>query len=75
MVPGEFPMLEDFLYEAIFVPEGFEGEIPRSVIFDDPKCRAAFEGFGTLVDDRAIVAVVDEKIVGACSWFTVSSRA
>lgn len=66
MAPVEFPMLEDFLYEAIFVPEGFEGEVPRSVIFDDPKCRAAFEGFGTLADDRAVVAVVDGKVVGAC---------
>ena len=62
----EWPLLEGFLYEAIFVPEGFEGEIPRSVIYDDPKCRAAFEGFGTLVDDRAVVAEVDGKVVGAC---------
>ena len=62
----EWPLLEDFLYEAIFVPEGFEGEIPRSVIYDDPKCRAAFEGFGTQPDDRAVVAVVDDKVVGAC---------
>lgn len=66
MAPDEFPMLEGFLYEAIFVPEAFEGEIPRSVIFEDPKCRAAFVGFGTLADDRAIVAVVNESIVGAC---------
>jgi len=66
MAPEEFPMLEDFLYEAIFVPEGFEGEIPRSLIYDDPKCRAAYLGFGTLADDRAVVAVVDEKVVGAC---------
>ena len=66
MRPDEWPLLEEFLYEAIFVPEGFEGEIPRSVIYDDPKCRAAFEGFGTLPDDRAVVAVVDDKVVGAC---------
>jgi len=59
-------MLEDFLYEAIFVPEGFGGEIPRSLIYDDPKCRAAFEDFGMLADDRAVVAVVDEEVVGAC---------
>ena len=45
MAPEDFPLLEDFLYEAIFVPEAFEGEIPRSVVFDDPKCRAAFEGY------------------------------
>ena len=66
MTPEEFPMLEDFLYEAIFVPEGFGGEIPRPLIYDDPKCRAAFEDFGTLPDDRAVVAVVGDKVVGAC---------
>ena len=62
----EYPLLEDFLYEAIFVPEGFEGEVPRSVIYDDPKCRAAFEGFGALPDDRALVASVGGEVVGAC---------
>ncbi len=62
----EWSLLEDFLYEAIYVPEGFEGEIPRSVIFDDPKCRAAFEGFGSLADDRAVVAEVGSEVVGAC---------
>lgn len=62
----EWPLLEDFLYEAIYVPEGFEGEVPRSVIYDDPKCCAAFEGFGTLPDDRAVVAEVDGAVVGAC---------
>ena len=62
----EWPLLEDFLYEAIYVPEGFEGEVPRSVIYDDPKCRAAYLGFGTLPDDRAVVAEVDGVVVGAC---------
>ena len=66
MERDEWPLLEDFLYEAIYVPEGFEGEVPRSVIQDDPKCRAAFEGFGALPDDRAVVAVVNDEIVGAC---------
>jgi len=59
-------LLEDFLYEAIYVPEGFEGTVPRSVIHDDPKCRAAFECFGDLPDDRALVAEVDGRVVGAC---------
>lgn len=66
MKKEEWPLLEDFLHEAIFVPEGFEGEVPRSVIFDDPKCRAAFERFGAMPDDRAVVAVVDGAVVGAC---------
>lgn len=63
---SEWPLIEDFLYEAIYVPEGFEGVVPRSTIYDDPKCRAAFEGFGALPDDRAVVAEVDGKVVGAC---------
>ena len=66
MRDDERPLLEDFLYEAIYVPEGFEGEIPRSIIHDDPKCRAAYEGFGQLPDDRALVADVDGRVVGAC---------
>lgn len=66
MRPEEYGLLWDFLYEAIFVPPGFEGEVPRSVVTDDPKCRAAVEGFGTLSDDRALAAVVDGKVVGAC---------
>ena len=61
--PDEFPLLENFLYEAIFVPEGFEGKVPRSVVRDDPKCRASYLGFGALPDDRALVAVVDEEVV------------
>ena len=62
----EIPLLEDFLYEAIFVPEGFEGEVPRDVIRTDPKCCAAYEGFGTCPDDRALVAEVDGEVIGAC---------
>ena len=80
MRPAENPLLEDFLYEAIFVPEGFEGEVPRSIVHDDPKCRAAFEGFGTLPDDRAVVAEDGGVVVGACwartaSWGTARTRA
>lgn len=66
MKSTEWSLLEDFLYEAIFVPEGFKGEVPRSVVRDDPKCRAAFDGFGSRADDRALVAEVDGHVVGAC---------
>ena len=62
----EWRLLESFLYEAIFVPAGFEGEIPRSVIYDDPKCRVAFEGFGSFPDDRGVVAEVGGEVMGAC---------
>lgn len=66
MRQDEWPLLADFLYEAIYVPEGFEGEVPRETIYVDPRCRAAFEGFGTLPDDRAVVATVGGGVVGAC---------
>lgn len=63
---GEAHLLEDFLYEAIYVPEGVSTRPPRSIIDDDPKCRAHFEGFGTLPDDRALVAEVGGRAIGAC---------
>jgi len=62
----EWSLLEEFLYQAIYVPEGFVGKVPRSIIHDDPKCRAAFEGFGSLPDDRGVVAVAGGRVVGAC---------
>lgn len=62
----ELPLLEDFLYGAIYVPEGFGGEVPRSIVRDDPKCRAAYLGFGGLPDDRALVADAGGRPIGAC---------
>ena len=66
MEPAEWPLLEDFLYEAIYVPEGYAGTVPRSVIDKDPKCRAAYVGFGARPDDRAVVATANGEVVGAC---------
>ena len=71
--PEEWPLLEGFLYEAIWAPEGFQGEVPRSIVRDDPKCRAAWEGFGMLPDDRAVVAEVAGVVVGAC-WARAPRR-
>ena len=66
MHEDEWHLLEEFLFQAIYVPEGFEGEVPRDIVRDDPKCRAAYEDFGSLPNDRALVAVVDGEAVGAC---------
>ena len=66
MREDEWHLLEEFLFQAIYVPEGFEGEVSRDIVRDDPKCRAAYEGFGSLPDDRALVAVADGEVVGAC---------
>lgn len=62
----EWPLIEDFLLGAIFLPPGFEGQVDRSVIERDPKCRAAWKGFGTRHDDRALVAVIENRVIGAC---------
>lgn len=62
----ETPLLEEFLYQAIYTPADFQGEVPRSIIWDDPHLAAALEGFGTLLDDRAVVAEVAGVVVGVC---------
>ena len=73
MRPDEYPLLEDFLYEAIFVSPDYERAVPRSIIYDDPMCRAAFENFGTREDDIALVATVDDKPIGAC-WVRTTNE-
>lgn len=66
MREDEHPLLEDFLYEAIFVPPDYEGDVPRSIIFDDPLCYAAIEDFGIYENDIAFVATADGEPVGCC---------
>lgn len=73
MRPDEYPLLEDFLYEAIFVPSDYKGAVPRSIIYDDPLCRAAFEGFGTREDDIALAATINDKPIGAC-WVRTTNE-
>lgn len=59
----EYVLLNDFLYEAIFIPEGVEPP-PKSII-DTPELQVYISGFGMQKHDRAMVAEVDGKIVGA----------
>lgn len=66
MKPSERHLLSDYLYKAIFVPEGYVGEIPRSILKEDPKLVAAIEEFGTHKGDVAFVAEQDGRVVGAC---------
>lgn len=65
MSPSEYPLLEDFLYEAIFLPEGIE-PLPRSIV-RHPDLQIYIEGFGTRRGDVAVAAEVDGKIAGA-AW-------
>jgi len=59
----EIPLLNDFLYEAIFIPEGVPAP-PRSII-DNEDLQVYVRDFGKKADDRCLVAKVDGKVVGA----------
>ncbi|MBP3459615.1 MAG: GNAT family N-acetyltransferase [Lachnospiraceae bacterium] len=59
---NEYEILKDFLYEAIFVPEGIEA--PLKSIIDQPELQVYIKEFGKK-DDHCLVAEADEKIVGA----------
>ena len=60
----EYPLLEDFLYHAIYLPPDAE-PVPRELIFD-PEIYIYVKDFGTK-DDCGVVAEVDGKIVGS-AW-------
>ena len=59
----EYPLLEDFLYEAIFVPEGVEPP-PKSIV-NAPELQVYIENFGAQVHDKALIAEIDNKAIGA----------
>lgn len=61
--PQEIPVLDDFLYEAIFIPQGVEPP-PRSIIEQDD-LQVYVRGFGDDPHDHCLVADSDGKIVGA----------
>ncbi len=58
----EYPLLDNFLYEAIFIPEGIEP--PPKTIIASPELQVYVEHFGALKDDWGLVAEVDGKVVG-----------
>lgn len=60
---SEIPLLDDFLYEAIFIPKGTE--IPPRDIICKPELQVYVSEFGRRKDDHGLVAVADSKIVGA----------
>ena len=59
----ETGLLKDFLYEAIFVPEGMEP--PDRDILEKPELRVYTDGFGTRKGDNCLVAESDGRVVGA----------
>ncbi len=59
---SEYPILSDFLYEAIFVPKGMEK--PLKSIIQQPELQVYIADFGK-ADDYCFVVEIEEKIVGA----------
>ena len=63
MRESEYSLLNDFLYEAIFIPQGVQAP-PRSII-NTPPLQVYVSEFGSQEHDRALLAEVDGKVVGA----------
>ena len=59
----EIPLLEDFLYEAIYIPQGMEAP-PRSILQDEA-LQVYIKDFGQSPDDKCLVAEVNGTVVGA----------
>lgn len=64
----DYSILEDFLYEAIYIPEGVDAP-PRDII-KNPELQMYIADFGKQKDDKGVVAEADNKIVGA-AWVRI----
>lgn len=60
---AEVPLLDEFLYQAIFVPQGSTPP-PREII-REPELQVYVKDFGRQKDDHCLIAETDGKVVGA----------
>jgi ribosomal protein S18 acetylase RimI-like enzyme len=66
IIPADYPFLEEFLYNAIFIPEG-EKLPPREIIFD-PEIYVYIKDFDiTNIGDCGVAAEKDGRIIGV-AW-------
>ena len=63
MRKDEYPLLKDFLYEAIFQKDE-KNLLPKKII-EMPEIRIYIEDFGKKQDHYCLCAVVNSKVVGA----------
>lgn len=63
MEKHEYPLLKDFLYEAIYIPNGTE-PLPKTVI-NSPELQEYIIEFGNSKHDKAFAAVAEGRIIGA----------
>jgi len=61
--PEEILLLEEFLYQAIFIPQGLE-PLPRSIL-KEPDLEMYIKDFSQQPDDWALAAEMDGLLVGA----------
>ena len=61
----EMEVLEEFLYEVIFIPEGIDK--PSRDIIKAPELQIYIKDFGTQRGDYYLVAEVENQIIGA-AW-------
>lgn len=59
----EYSLLEDFLYEAIYVPDGMTP--PSKSIISQPELQIYITDFGKKKDDICLVAEIEKKVIGA----------
>ena len=59
---SEYSVLGDFLYEAIFIPEGVKPP-PREII-EQPELQVYISDFGKHKGDCCLVAELDKRIIG-----------
>ncbi len=59
----QYKLLEDFIYEAIFIPDGVEP--PPKTIINQPDLQIYIKDFGKEKDDICFIAEADDKVVGA----------
>ena len=62
----ETPLLETFLYEAIFIPDGVTPP-PRTIVHD-PSLYGYIDGFGSGACDYALAAVLPNDTVVGVAW-------
>jgi len=59
---ADYPLLEQFLYNAIFLPPGI-GPLPRDIIFK-PEIFIYIDGFGSKPGDCGVAAEAEGKTIG-----------
>ena len=60
---NECSLLNDFIYEAIFIPEGMEA--PSKKIINQPELQVYTKSFGKEKDDYCLLAEFEGKVIGA----------